>query len=197
MHTLPHPSTCRRAIAFGGFAVLVAIAAACGDTSSTKAGASPSTSVAPVTTTAHANHVEVTAVDFAYQGLPATVTAGTRLTLRNAAPGELHELVAFRLPDSETRSVADLLKLPQSELEPMLAQPSTVLLAAPGEDQIPAVGDGTLTEPGRYLVMCAIPTGVSPAAYLQAAAASGGRKPDVEGGPPHFVSGMFAELNVI
>ena len=55
---------------------------------------------------------------------------------------------------------------------------------------------GTLTEPGRYLVMCSIPTGVEPAEYLRAAAAANGQKPDVDGGPPHFTSGMFAELTV-
>ncbi len=44
--------------------------------------------------------------------------------------------------------------------------------------------------------MCSIPTGVEPAAYLKAAAEANGQKPNVDGGPPHFTSGMFAELTV-
>ena len=77
------------------------------------------------------------------------------------------------------------------------AEPATVLLAEPGGEQIPAVGDGTLTEPGRYLILCAIPTGVDPAVYLKAAAESAGGPPQVEGGPPHVVNGMFAEVTVV
>ncbi|MBS1837787.1 MAG: hypothetical protein JST64_08825 [Actinobacteria bacterium] len=174
------------------------LTAACSDDSD----ASPSSttaSTAPAASEATApghEHVEVTAVDFSFEDLPSTIEAGTRLSLRNKASRELHELVAFRLPDDEKRSVGELLQLPEADLGPMLGAPTTVLLAAPGQDQIPAVGDGTLTEPGRYLVMCSIPTGVDPAAYLKAAAAANGQKPDLAGGPPHFTSGMFAELTV-
>jgi hypothetical protein len=73
-----------------------------------------------------------------------------------------------------------------------------VLLQPPGSDeQIVAVGDGTLTEPGRYVLMCFIPTGADPDEYLAAAAASDGEAPTgVAGGPPHVVNGMYAELQV-
>ena len=96
------------------------------------------------------------------------------------------------------RSVEELLELPQEQLGAVLGAgpPQTVLLAPPGREQIPAVGDGTLREPGRYLVMCSIPTGVDPAEYLAAAAAAGGEQPQVPGGTPHFVHGMAAELFV-
>lgn len=177
---------------------LLLVSTGCGEDTAASPDAAPSTTATsgdPAKATAH-DHVEVTAVDFSFEDLPSTVKAGTRLSLRNGAQRELHELVAFRLPDSEARPVADLVQLPESELAPMLGAPTTVLLAAPGQDQIPAVGDGTLTEPGRYLVMCSIPTGVEPAAYLKAAAAANGKKPDVNGGPPHFTSDMFAELTV-
>jgi hypothetical protein len=140
--------------------------------------------------------VEVTAIDFAFQDLPAAVPPGTRLTLANAADHELHELVAIRLDDAETRPVADLVALPPAELQAALAgQPATVLLAAPGGDVIPAVGDGTLSEPGRYAVICMIPTGADPQTYLEAAATSDG-PPQVAGGPPHLVNGMWAEITV-
>jgi hypothetical protein len=61
---------------------------------------------------------------------------------------------------------------------------------------IPAVGDGTLSEPGRYGVFCAIPVGADPDEYLDAAATSQGGPPEVEGGPPHFTQGMYGELTV-
>ncbi len=144
--------------------------------------------------------IEVNAVDFAFEDLPDSVPAGTQLTLANSATSELHEIVAFRLPDDETRPVSELMALPPEEMGPLFAgEPATVLLTPPGggaSDQIAAVGDGTLDEPGRYLLLCGIPTGVSPDAYLAAAAESGGGPPEIEGGPPHFVHGMWAELTV-
>ncbi len=140
--------------------------------------------------------IEVEMVDFAYVGLPDTVSAGTRLSVINTAEEELHELVAFQLPDDEDRGVPELLQLPPEELRPVLGDPTMVLLAAPGGPQIAAVGDGTVDEPGRYAILCFIPTGVAPEVYLEAAAETESGPPQVEGGPPHFVQGMYAELIV-
>ena len=142
--------------------------------------------------------IEIEAVDYAFENLPASVPAGTRLVLTNGSQAEMHELVAIRLPDDETRPVEELVQLPEAEISAIIgsAPPAAVLLAAPGGEQIAAVGDGTLTEPGRYIVICAIPSGADPEAYLEAAAASAEGPPEVEGGPPHFVHGMFAELTV-
>jgi hypothetical protein len=74
-------------------------------------------------------------------------------------------------------------------------EPAMVLLAAPGGEQIAAVGDGTLAEPGRYLLFCAIPIGADPQEYLEAAQTSDG-PPQVDGGPPHFTAGMYGEVTV-
>lgn len=175
---------------------VVGLSAACSSDDTTARPAEDGSSTTATTATTGHDHVEVTAADFAFDGLPSSIAAGTRLSLRNGAPKELHELVAFRLPDDEQRPVTELIRLPEAELGAILGQPATVLLAAPGADQIPAVGDGTLSRPGRYLVMCSIPMGVEPAEYLKAAAAAGGQKPDVDGGPPHFTSGMLSELTV-
>ena len=41
-----------------------------------------------------------------------------------------------------------------------MSRTAAVLLADPGGEQIAAIGDGVLSEPGRYLLLCAIPTGV-------------------------------------
>ncbi|MEO7573276.1 MAG: hypothetical protein ABIX10_12655, partial [Acidimicrobiales bacterium] len=140
--------------------------------------------------------VEVTAVDYDFEGLPDSVEAGTKLSLTNTSDVELHELVAFALPDGETRSAEELFKLPESELGGLFAgEPAMVLLAPPsGGEQIPAVGDGTLSEPGQYVLFCSVPQGADPEEFLNAPPTDG--PPDVEGGPPHFVQGMYADLTV-
>lgn len=71
-----------------------------------------------------------------------------------------------------------------------------MLIAPPNEDGAPVVGTGELTEPGRYAIICAIPTRADPDEYLAAAAEAEGGPPVVDGGPPHFLAGMYAELVV-
>lgn len=147
---------------------------------------------------AAATSADVELADYAFVGLPEELAAGATLTIDNVSEDELHELVAVRLPDDEQRPVEELVQLPPEELAQFFPGVATVLLQPPGsDDTITAEGDGTLTEPGRYLVLCAIPTGADPQEYLAAAAESEGGPPQgVEGGPPHFVNGMWAELTV-
>ena len=170
---------------------LLGIVAACGD--------DDDAAEAP-TTTAEAEApavVEVTAVDYGYEGLPSTIDAGSRLTLANASANEIHELVAFRIADDETRSIEELVALPPEELLGLVGpEPTMVLLTPPDGEQIAAVRDGTVSEPGRYGVICVIPTGADPVEYLEAAAESEGGPPQVDGGPPHITQGMFAEFVV-
>ena len=121
---------------------------------------------------------------------------GTTFTLVNVSSVEVHELVAMRLTDDETRPAAELIQLPQEELFGITAgPPRMVLIAPPGAGSMPELGDGSFTEPGRYLLLCFIPAGADPEAFLAAAAATDG-PPQVAGGPPHFVLGMFAEVIV-
>ncbi len=170
---------------------LLGIVAACGD--------DDDAAEAPTTTAASDEPavVEVTAVDYGYEDLPSTIEAGTQLSLTNASANEIHELVAFRLADDETRSIDELVALPPEELLGLVGpEPAMVLLAPPGGEQIAAVGDGTVSEPGRYGVICVIPTGADPVEYLEAAAESEGGPPQVDGGPPHITQGMFAEFVV-
>ena len=65
-----------------------------------------------------------------------------------------------------------------------------VLLALPGSSSIALVGDGTFQETGRYSIVCFIPTGADPEAFLGAK----DRFPHVEGGLPHVAQGMFGEV---
>lgn len=175
---------------------LVAAAATLALAACTDAASETTAEAEPVAQPADGEVVEVTLVDFAFEGLPPSVEAGTRLDVTNAAEGELHELVAFRLPDDEDRSVEELAQLPPDELLPLVGEPATVLLAPPGGESFAAVGDGTLDEPGRYAVMCFIPTGVDVDEYLAASAEATDGPPDVGDGPPHVVHGMVAELQV-
>ena len=181
----PRPIARRTLAAVAASAILAMGTTACGDDDDSAADA-------PTT-------IEVRAVDFDFQNLPDRVPVGTTLTLVNDAPTELHELVAVRLPDDETRSAEELMALSPEEMGPTLfaAEPTMVLITPPGGEQIAAVGDGTLIEPGRYLVLCAIPTGVDTEVFLAAAAESEGGPPQIEGaGPPHIAHGMFTELIV-
>lgn len=201
----PNPSYRRRvgalAAAFGLSSLLIA---ACSDAASTTtttpttAAPAPTTAASVVTTSPAAMPVEIVvrAVDFGYEGLPTTVPAGTTIVLENSSAMELHEFVAIRLPDDETRSVQELVQLPPQELAAFFPLVETVIIAPPGEAGFPVEGTGTLTEPGRYAIICAIPTGADPAEYLAAAAEAEGGPPEVEGGPPHFAVGMWAEVIV-
>jgi uncharacterized cupredoxin-like copper-binding protein len=173
--------------------VLAAVAVACGDDD----GDDGEALAADTTTedTEGAATTEVVAVDYHFEGLPETIESGTTLTMHNDSDHEVHELFAMKIPAAETRSVAELIALPENELFAALpGEPATVLVAPPGDEAIAVLGDGTL-EPGRYLVACAIPTGADPAEFMRQAQAGEG-PPDVPGGPPHFVSGMYAELVV-
>ena len=175
--------------------VMAIVAAACSsddaaDTTTTR----PSTTTS--TTEAAPAVVEIEAIDYAYVGLPREVEAGTEIRLVNESESELHEFVAIRLPDDETRSVQELVQLPPDELAGLFPFVSTVIIAPPTEAGFPVEGTGVLNEPGRYAIICAIPTGADPSEYLAAAAESEGGPPEVAGGPPHFVQGMIGEVIV-
>lgn len=141
--------------------------------------------------------VQLVATDYAFGGLPDRIGTDTALTLRNDSDVEVHELVVFALPDDVEGSATDILALPEEELAAFMDGPPALVVVAPPEgDPFVPLGDGTLPEPGRYLLFCAIPTGADPDAYMAAAGESDG-PPDVEGGPPHFVHGMAATIEVI
>lgn len=193
--------TTRRLALIPATALVALLPAACSSDADGASTAKTTTSMHDEQTTHAAGQsgpatYEVTLSDYSFSGLPESVAAGSKLSVSNAAATELHELVAFRLPDDETRTVEELVALPPAEIGATLGAPVTVLLAAPGGEQIAAVGDGTLSEPGRYAIICAIPTGVAPEVYLSAAAQSNGEPPQVDGGAPHMAHGMHTELTV-
>jgi hypothetical protein len=156
---------------------------------------SPATSAPVPTDPASAAPVAVIGADFEFVGLPTEVAAGTQFQFGNESAAELHEMVAVRIAEGDQRPLIEIVNDDLGSL--FAAPPSFVLLAPPGGEQITALGDGTLSEPGRYAVVCMIPTGIDPFVYLDAAAQSGDGPPQVEGGgAPHIFSGMYAEVTV-
>lgn len=139
--------------------------------------------------------VEITAVDYAFEGVPDTVEAGTELTLTNASEGEVHEMVVSRIDDDETRPLEELLGLSDEEAQEIAAF-AGVAVAMPGEDGFTPEGPVVLEEPGRYIMLCFIPTGADPAVYQEAIESGAQEAPEVDGGPPHVAQGMAAEFLV-
>jgi hypothetical protein len=193
-------------------AIVGALALTLGACGSDDDDAGSATTAAPATTTADSTHdtmdhgstpddhpiVEVQGIDYGFHDLPEEVEAGTALSFTNVSDKEFHEMVVIRIPDEETRSVEELTMLPPEESDAIFAgsMPALVMVAAPGEDGMAVVGDGTLTEPGRYAVMCFIPIGADPAVVAEAMQASGDEAPDLGDGAPHFTGGMYGELTV-
>ena len=170
----PHVDHLRRAAVAGAMIAAVGVLGACDD---------------------DPNEANIVAVDYAFQNVPDEVDTETVFSLRNDSNVEVHEVVAFPLPDELDGTAEEILSLPEEELEAVFAgPPAMVLVVAPDGEEI-SVGDSTLPEPGRYILFCGIPTGADPAAFMAAAATSDG-PPDVPGGPPHFVQGMATTIEV-
>ena len=140
--------------------------------------------------------LELTAVDYAYDGVPGEVSAGTQLALVGAPDAEPHEAVVFRLAEDETRSAQEILAEGGPDAPPP-GEFAGVLIAPPGgAPGFAPEGPVVLDQPGRYLLVCFIPVGTTPDAFA-ALAEGGGTAADLPAtGPPHFTKGMAAELTV-
>ncbi len=206
MPVTEHPTTtgrrrARRLAPTVAFLALSLVLVACGDSKDDTAAPTTTQPPSPTTTAAESGGetVTVTAVDYAFEGVPKSAKAGTTLAFKNASAGEVHEVIVVRLKEGETRPVEELLALPPGEGEQLFAGEPGVAVALPGEDGMVVNGSLTLDQPGRYVMFCAIPTGADPQAYRDLFAAPPSDQqgpPDIPGGPPHFTMGMFAELTV-
>lgn len=140
--------------------------------------------------------VVVSGSDYGFD-LTEDVAVGDTLELTNASDAEFHEMVLFRVADSEERSIDELLELPEEESMASLSFLG-VAGAAPGEDGEVVEGSFEITEPGRYVLTCFIPEGADPAvvgdAFFAADPADG--PPDFGEGAPHAMLGMVREFTV-
>ena len=110
--------------------------------------------------------IEVIGVEYAFDGLPESVPAGTTLTFSNDGI-ELHEIVVNRVADGVEETFEELMALNESgvdlEAEGYIDTDfgDPMLLAMPGQL---ADGEIKLEQAGRYVALCFIPTGMDPAA---------------------------------
>lgn len=117
-------------------------------------------------------NLALTASDFKFAGIPATVKSGlTAITLKNASKAETHHLVMFRKANGVTESAKALL---EAEDDKKAVFAGFVDDVKPGKT---GAGLVNLT-PGNYILSCFLPTGGK------------------ETGMPHFKSGMFMEFVV-
>lgn len=144
--------------------------------------------------------VEITAQDYSFAGVPETVAPGTELTLTNASGAEVHEMVVVRIADEEDRPLEEILELPEEDSEQLVEFQGT-LVALPNEDGANPEGDGnsiTVSDPGRYAIVCFIPQGADPAVVEEAMTSGEAAEgpPDMGDGPPHAFLGMASEFTV-
>ena len=131
--------------------------------------------------------VDVTAVDYAFQGLPPTLPAGTAsFELANTGT-EVHEIIFLKKKDGVTESFDAILALPEEQAMTTVTFKGATQ-ARPGEPDVYVLQQ---LERGSYAVVCFVPVGTTPEAAE--AAARTGQEP---AGPPHFTRGMKAELTV-
>lgn len=124
--------------------------------------------------------VEVTATNYAFDGLPAELDAGiVSFDLTNEGE-DVHELLLVRKNDGVTQPAEELLALPEEEAMSLTTMVGTPAFAPPGSVAY-LVAD---LEPGDYMAVCFIPVGMT----------STDGPPSQ--GPPHAMEGMFTEFTV-
>ncbi|MGI8686754.1 MAG: hypothetical protein ACR2MO_16970 [Acidimicrobiales bacterium] len=124
--------------------------------------------------------VDSIGVEYAFQGIPATLEAGiTSFEFRNDGK-ELHEMRVLKKADGVTESFDEILELEEEEGQQKVEQVASSFASQAETDY--AVAD---LEAGDYLVVCFIPVGLT----SEEAAPP-------EDSPPHFVRGMKTEFKV-
>jgi hypothetical protein len=124
--------------------------------------------------------MEVTAVDYAFEGLDDEVEAGTvGITLKNEGE-EFHEIIVFRKNDDTTESFDEILEMEDEGAIESLVEQRGATFAPPGGES-----SGLFElDAGEYIAICFIPVGSTPDAESESE------------GPPHFTQGMKAEFTV-
>ena len=123
--------------------------------------------------------IDVAAVDYAFEGVPETLAAGTVTFAFSNEGEEMHEMLLLRYKDPKT-TIEDLMKLSEKE-----AQSKVDFLGAsfgpPGASDI----ESREMTPGKYVMVCFVPVGSTSEKAARKAK-----------GPPHVAKGMSAEFTV-
>lgn len=129
--------------------------------------------------------VDVTASEYAFEGIPDSVDAGTTVFRLTNDGTEQHEVVIVGIPEDLDEPIVDfidrvdeLFESGDEEAAMELINFTTAAFATPGGTD---VGIGQL-EPGPYVALCFIPVG-----------SVGEEEGD---GPPHYHEGMYTEFTV-
>ncbi len=153
------------------------------------AAPSPSASASPSAVSSPASSgagVEIVGVEYAFENVPATTAAGTTFTFRNNGQ-ELHEMVVVKKNEGVTESFEELLALPDDQAFAFITFAGQAM-AEPGQT---AEGSVTVADPGEYLMVCFVPTGMT-----ELPEGSLGPDASLPAGAPHFTQGMLAEFTV-
>lgn len=102
--------------------------------------------------------VDVTAIDYEFQGMPATLPAGqAQFKLTNGAPKEDHEMVVLKLnAEGEKVDPGKLVAMPQGKAQKLVDGQGTAFMYAPNGQVAYSPADLT---PGKYLYACFLPQG--------------------------------------
>jgi hypothetical protein len=133
--------------------------------------------------------LDVTAVEYAFEGVPDTVSAG-RIALRFTNDGEEdHEFILFRKNDGVTESFDEILELPEGQSEELMTFVTAAGVLLPGESTETVFE----AEAGEYIALCFLPVGAAGKPPPEE-----GEPPpeEEEGGPPHWVKGQRSEFTV-
>lgn len=120
-----------------------------------------------------AEQVEITAVEYAFEGVPQTLPAGLASFALTNEGVEEHEMVVFKRNEGVNEDLEQIMQLPEEQQMEKLTF-TGVTFGGPGSTSYAAVD----LEPGTYFLVCFVPVG-------------GG-----EDGPPHFMEGMQHTITV-
>jgi hypothetical protein len=127
---------------------------------------------------------EVTATEYAFEGMPAEVASGLVAVKLTNEGQEAHEIGVARKVDGTTETWDELLELPEEEAEAKVEFIGGGFAPTPG-----SVGVAILdtSKGGEFAALCFIPTGTVMTADGDVTEGSG---------PPHFAQGMIHEFTV-
>ncbi|HEX2419965.1 MAG TPA: hypothetical protein VHL55_00060 [Acidimicrobiia bacterium] len=145
--------------------------------------------------------IEVTGREYEFEGVPELVAPGAEFTFTNGGE-EVHEMIIIQVVEGETRTLEEILELPEEESDALIAQFMGVLIDTPSGETFNPEGESTsisVTEPGRYAVVCFFPQGLDVETFESAMAdadTNAEGPPPLPEGTPHALLGMAAEFTV-
>lgn len=127
---------------------------------------------------------EVTATEYAFEGMPAEVESGLIAVKLTNEGQEAHEIGVGRKAEGVTETWQELLELPEEE-----ADSSVVFVGGGFAPSTGSIGYAFLdtSEGGEYAALCFVPTGTVVTAEGEVTEGTG---------PPHFAHGMIHEFTV-